>query len=365
MSIIPNPEAGSPVELYDLGIILGHSPVEGDIGLEIEVEGNQFRKENYKDWKYTHDGSLRGQDNAEYVFKKPLPFDKVDTALDELWMMFAAYGSVLDVSNRTSVHVHLNVQRFSLPRFCAFTGLWFCVEELLAAWCGDHRVGNLFCLRAKDAPAIVSRFKDFFLADGSYNFSNGNHYAGFNGNALNKFGSIEIRYLRGTTEPETIKTWVKILKRLYDMSAEFTDPRDVCSDLSGYGPYPFLERILGEYTSTVVEGSGMTYHQVTNSVYEGVRYAQDICYCRDWSLVKQADVANNPFRRKKASSSYLADVQWAPMPASSSLSQFADVYSSSPSPVAPQGATMTTTMTTAQLQAQLDSIQAMFNENNS
>lgn len=321
MSVILNPEAGLPVELYDIGTTLGHSVVEGDVGLEIEVEGNYFRKESYKDWKYVHDGSLRGQDNAEYVFKKPLPFDKVDKALDELWLMFSADGSVLDVSNRTSVHVHLNVQRFSLPRFCAFTGLWFCVEELLAAWCGEHRVGNLFCLRAKDAPAIVSRFKDFFLADGHYNFSNGNHYAGFNGNALNKFGSIEIRYLRGPTEPETIKTWVKILKRLYDMSAEFNDPRDVCSDLSGYGPYPFLERILGEYTSTVVEGSGMTYHQVTNSVYEGVRYAQDICYCRDWSLVKEADVKNNPFRRKKTSTSPLGGAQWVPAGSFATLAQ--------------------------------------------
>lgn len=297
MSIILNNSEEKIVELHDVGNILGHEPKTGDVGLEIEVEGNKFRKENYKDWKYVHDGSLRGQDNAEYVFKTPLEFGKVDKALDDLWSMFASYGSVLDDSHRTSVHVHLNVQRFSLKRLCAFVGLWFCVEEVLAAWCGDHRVGNLFCLRAKDAPAIVSRFKDYFLQDGAYQFSNGNHYAGLNGNAINKFGSIEIRYLRGTTEPETIKKWVKILKRMYEMSADFDDPRDVCADLSGYGPYPFLERILGEHTSEVVEGSGMTYHQVSSSVYEGVRYAQDICYCRDWSLVKDIDLTKNPFGR--------------------------------------------------------------------
>ena len=202
--------------------IFGNRKTLRKVGLEIEVEGNCFPKSDAEfnddeelldeselipyQWRYTHDGSLRGYDNAEYVLVKPLEFDQVDGAVDDLWQMFKDYGSKLDESNRTSVHVHLNVQEFRLNRLCAFAGLWFCVEDLLTRWCGDHRVGNMFCLRGSDAPAIVSKLRKLVTKGDIRGISNddGLHYAGFNTQALSKFGSIEIRTLRGATDPTVI-----------------------------------------------------------------------------------------------------------------------------------------------------------------
>src|SRR5690349_22399742 len=147
---------------------VGVKETKGDIGIEIEVEGNKFPKHAYegydavdperipKQWDYHRDGSLRGEDNAEYVLKKPLKFSEVPKAINDLWQMFSDYGTVLDVSNRTSVHVHLNVQDFYINRLCSFAAMYLSVEDILTGWCGDHRVGNLFCLRAKDTPAIVT-----------------------------------------------------------------------------------------------------------------------------------------------------------------------------------------------------------------
>src|SRR3546814_8609236 len=89
----------------------------------------------------------------------------------------------------------LNVQRFHLNRLCSFFSLYFLVEELLTAWCGEHRVGNLFCLRAKDAPAIVSEIKKTLQNEKIY-FHAGMHYAGLNAGAITKFGSVEIQSLR-------------------------------------------------------------------------------------------------------------------------------------------------------------------------
>lgn len=295
---------------FNLLHLLGRVPVDGDIGIEIEVEGNKFPKHQTpdnesvspelipKEWQYHHDGSLRGNDNAEYVFRKPLAFADVPQAIKNLWEMFDKFGSKLDESNRTSVHVHLNAQEWHLNRLTAFAALYFSVEEILTEWCGDHRVGNLFCLRAKDAPAIVSQLKKFIQNDGNTGLPSGLHYAGLNPQALLKFGSIEIRSLRGVTDPDTILTWVAILERIYNMSADFKDPRTICSHFSGHGAMSYLEMILGEHTPTVLQQVSYDHQQIQESLYEGIRLAQDLCYCRNWSEYEPVEIKKDPFGRK-------------------------------------------------------------------
>ncbi len=293
------PTVASLVGGYNIGRLMGVSSVTGDIGLEIEVEGNVFKKQHIPSpWKYVKDGSLRGEDNAEYILRGPIKFEEVPKALNTLWDMFKETGSVLDVSNRTSVHVHLNVQDFYLNRFCAFTAMYFCIEELLTAWAGDHRVGNLFCLRGKDAPAIVSDLRKFFENNQRYEFYDGLHYAGFNPQALNKFGSIEIRTLRGCTDPETILAWVRMLERLYRRSEDFQDdPRRVVDGFSGHGPIAFLQDMMGPEYNTLRNGIPHTNQEVMEVMYDGIRLAQGLCYCRDWSLYRPIDPATDPFGR--------------------------------------------------------------------
>lgn len=300
----------SKIPGFNIGSLMRAKSVSGDVGIEIEVEGNKFPKPpgshgtltpvempDHEGWSYVHDGSLRGQDNAEYVLTKPIKFQQVPEAITKLWEQFKAYGSKLDESNRTSVHVHLNAQQFHLNRVAAFCGLYFSVEEILTEWCGDHRVGNLFCLRAKDAPAIVSKLKAFIQEEGKGGLSEGLHYGGLNIHALTKFGSIEIRALRGCTDPQTIIDWVSILERIYRLSGEYTDPRDVCNGFSGEGPMAYLEKVLGDKTNLVRSSIGFDNQRVMESLYEGIRLAQDICYCRDWSLYEPMDINPDPFKR--------------------------------------------------------------------
>lgn len=293
--------------------IMGRAkPLSGQIGLEVEVEGNQFPKddETYDDedvylggdliphqWRYVHDGSLRGDDNAEYILAKPLYFHEVSSALQDLWDMFDKFGSVLDESNRTSVHVHLNAQEWHLNRVAAFLGLYFSVEEILVNWCGDHRAGNLFCLRAKDAPAIVNKARKFIKTGDLSVFDDGMHYAGVNLEALRNKGSIEIRSMRGATRWEPILTWVNILNRIYDLSAEFEDPRLVVAQFSGGGALNYLRFVLGDFTDEVIAGADMSPGEVVRSVTEGIRFAQNVCYCRDWSAFKPTNVSADPFGR--------------------------------------------------------------------
>lgn len=286
---------------YTVASLTGVRPTSGEIGLEIEVEGNKFLKNNSllpKGWIYEKDHSLRGHDNAEYIFQSPKNFNEVPEMVKNLFNMFDEYGSVLDESNRTSVHVHLNAQNFHLNRLCSFTALYLSVEEILTAWCGDHRVGNLFCLRATDAPGIVSKIKAFLQTGSSNSLTEGLHYAGVNAHALNKFGSMEFRALKGVQTPEPILLWVSVLERIYKLSEQFTDPRDICGQFSGGGgALEYFKMVLGSNTSEIRNNLSMTDQEIEESLYRGIRIAQELCYCRDWSLYKPVNLQPDPFKR--------------------------------------------------------------------
>lgn len=295
---------------FNMCVVMNRKATKGAVGLEIEVEGNKFpkvpgyelthtpvRMAGLPFWSYVHDGSLRGHDNAEYVLTKPIEFNETQVALTQLFDALKEYGSVLDDSNRTSIHVHLNCQEFHLNRLTSFMALWYTFEEVLTAWCGEHRVGNLFCLRAMDAPAIIAQLRRFIKSDGQVQLSEHLHYAGLNAHALAKFGSLEVRTLRGCSEPQTILDWVGILERLYTLSADFVDPRDICGAFSAEGPLAFFDTILGDKVPVVRGAINYTDDQVRDAMYTGIRLAQDLCYCRDWGAYKAVDLKPDPWGR--------------------------------------------------------------------
>lgn len=292
---------------YEIGRTLRKWGTDGDIGIEIECEGKRLPKEKFQNgsdkfWSHHVDHSLRGEDNAEYVLTQPIKFSVVPDAIAHLWDAFKASKSVLDDSNRTSVHVHLNCQKFHLNRLAAFAALYYSVEEILTEFAGDHRVGNLFCLRGKDAPAVITGLKDFIKAQGSYSIPDGFHYSGFNIQALQKFGSIEIRTLRGATEPGVILTWVKILERLYNLSEEYKDPREICYRFSAEGPLDYYTHVLGDQASTVLDAVQWPQQKLRSSMFEGIRLIQSLCYCVDWGTYTPIVSQEDPFKRVKKDS---------------------------------------------------------------
>lgn len=359
--------SAEPIVGYTLLTILRKylkGATKGSVGIEVEVEGNKFPKvpgmemthkslplEGWTFWNYVKDGSLRGEDNAEYVLREPIEFEQVPDAVAELTAKLEEYGSKLDDSNRTSVHVHLNVQNFHMNRLTAFIALYLCFEEVLTEWCGDHRVGNLFCLRGKDAPGALTKIKRFIQSDGQTELNDNLHYAGLNTNALTKFGSLEIRTLRGPTDFSIIQQWVDILERIYKLSAEYTDPRDIPAQLSQQGPMSFFETVLGDQGPVLRAGIDFDDERVRDAMYEGIRLAQDLCYCRDWSLFKPVDLKDDPFGRDmrkvaKAMAFHQAysggllnqdmaamEAMFAPQPVSASLQSFAQAFGTAPSPM--------------------------------
>lgn len=285
--------------MFDVKTSLGLRKVYPfQVGLELEFEGNKFNKTKLPaPWTYHADGSLRGEDNAEYVLDGPIPFEKVPESLDVIWASMKEFGTVLAESNRTSIHVHLNVQDFYLNRVTTLMAMYFAFEEILTEWCGEFRVGNLFCLRAKDAPAIISHIRKFIQSDMEMPLRDGHHYAGLSAYAIQKLGSIEIRTLRGVNDPQPVKDWVGILRRFYELSADYTDPREFIEGFSGEGPMAFFNSILGDQAEVVRRGITMSDEDIRESLYEGIRLAQDLCYCRDWKRFETVNLKPDPFGR--------------------------------------------------------------------
>ncbi len=250
---------------------------KGEVGIEVEVEGSNL-PDIRGDWKTTTDGSLRGE-AYEYIFKCPLPRDKVTRALDQLNEGLA--HSTVNMNDRTSVHVHVNVQQMSLIELFCFIILYLVYEDVLFKYCGDNREGNLFCLRGKDAEYVIDILEHISVT-GEYDMfgDEGLRYSGINLNALTKFGSLEFRGMRGTVDTEVIQTWTDILLRMKDMSSTLHDPQEIISSLSTEGYLEFTTKVFGEEFTSLL----CSYPQWQDDIREGYRRVQRCVYSCNWDM---------------------------------------------------------------------------------
>lgn len=253
----------------------------GDVGLEIEVEGKNLPRCT-KYWLNEQDGSLRGEETAEYVLAKPTNLMGLFEALDYLDRLYVMNGTIVDDTVRAGVHVHINCQRLTMTQLYNFITLYLLLENLLVHWCGEFREGNLFCLRACDAEYILNVLRLAAL-DGNRRFRARFHddklrYASMNLKALGDYGSLEFRAMRGTRDLALIYKWAETLYNLREFACTFEKPTDIIEQFSLLGVERFLELALGKNVKMFIEGVD-NYPQL---VWTGLRNAQDVAYCVDW-----------------------------------------------------------------------------------
>lgn len=265
--------------------------VNGEVGIEVEVEGNNLptRIGAGGIWKATKDNSLRGE-SMEYIFNDPRPRDVVDKYVDALFKVFEGTGAVLNESHRTSVHVHLNVSDLRVYDVCNIFTLYSIIEDFLIPFCGPQRKGNLFCLRMKDAQYVIDKFKKMLLCGSFYRLAGDDiRYAGLNLDACRKYGSVEFRAMRGLTTPGPIKQWVSILLEIKDAAVNnFRSPREMVEQVSMLGAEGFLRSIFSEDNFNTLfacfnEAGESTVQDVC---YQGSRLMQEFAYTFDIPIAK-------------------------------------------------------------------------------
>lgn len=232
-------------KLYE---ILGQRLNKGDVGIEIEVEGQYLPIGVDARWVAHEDGSLRGE-SKEYVLHKPVPVAETRDCLESLAKNLKEAGSKLAFSFRTSVHVHINVQDLTYPQYLNMLYAYFLLEEPFMTFCGKERKGNRFCLRLQDAEGMLDTYNMLFrhgyaaLREIPPNLV---RYSAMNVEATTKYGSLEFRGMRGTMDVDTIETWVQAIYRLREFAKSIENPTQVYNLYAELEAQGFLQHVLGD-----------------------------------------------------------------------------------------------------------------------
>jgi len=251
-------------EVFDLAV------TEGEIGIEIEAEGVGLARIRVpRGWRLEGDGSLR-DNGVEYVLRQPVRRERVFPKCKDLLRAIEQEGAEVEYTGRAGVHVHVNVQELTMTQTYNFICAYMIFEDILLDFCGDDRVGNLFCLRVRDAEALVDKLREALQEDNFMLFNDNEYrYAGINITALGKYGSLEFRAMRSTVDPDVIDQWVKILCALKDWAIRFDNPVQIIEALSMVGPAALFREVFGP-------DSALKYDE--GAMYDGVRQAQYVAY---------------------------------------------------------------------------------------
>jgi len=305
----------SPVK-FRVNKALAAKAVKGEVGLELEIEGKRLPEQNDLDdftsstlkrrWVVHTDGSLRNG-GLEYVLDQPCLQTEVPELVEGLFKIFDTQKTKLDLTQRTSTHVHINVSTLKANVLTSYLALWYVFEEALINWCGEARAGNLFCLRSKDSSFIPDQWSKA-LNTGVFKFPNDYKYSSINLGAFSRFGSFEFRSLRGAENPDLVIKWVDFLCALRkEAETAFDNPSVIVEKMSAEGPDVMFSEIcrkynLEDFASEVLNLSeNADFNQMC---WNGFRSIQKIIYEINWNSVIdkcREPYVPDPFKKEKKS----------------------------------------------------------------
>jgi len=232
--------------------LLGIEQTKGDVGVEIECEGENMEEINTKFWRCEDDGSLRGEypnGRCEYIFKNPTAIKDVPVALTQLADHLS--DAELAFSHRCSVHVHLNAQELTITQLMNLVYTYLILEEPLMTFCGKKRKGNNFCLRLSDAEGMLQLINNMFIhGEECFQYFERDmyRYSAMNLEALKKYGSVEFRGMEGNLDIERLSSWCNVLVALRTYAASVQSPEHIYEEYANAGPLAFMDRVFGEHS---------------------------------------------------------------------------------------------------------------------
>jgi hypothetical protein len=260
--------------------IHGHRRRTDGVGIEVEVESlTPLPADIGGVWLTKTDESLRNY-HYEYVCRQPIKVgpDKIKH-IRCLTDKLNVPGAKLDMSHRTSVHVHRNVQHFTPVEVWTTIIAYWMIEDALINFCGNSRRGNLFCLPLSSCEGVLSRC-NVDLGSGTpfgYFPAHACKYGGQNLATIAALGSIEYRTMRGTTDPYLIDKWSSALWYLGERARSFRDPAALMDYYLDSSKDELLHRLLpAEFVSLVT--SAPNYVGLIRS---NVMLLADLAYTHD------------------------------------------------------------------------------------
>lgn len=252
----------------------GLVPVEGDVGIEIEVEGMQPLPTRVGEkWRSEMDGSLRGY-SMEYVLKEPCPIERAGTYLKLLKHHLKKNEAEIIYSERAGSHVHVNVQDLTWDEIVYMSLVYYCLEVPLIRYCGPNRVGNHFCLRVKDAEWVLEPLERAIKYNTPTHLRDEDiRYAALNFNSLFSYGSLEFRAMEVQPDFSKIGEFAKMLVAIREFSRDQANLKTIPQMISGVGPTGWAKNILGEELFKLID-----YPEFDMDVMRGCQLVQHLFY---------------------------------------------------------------------------------------
>lgn len=251
---------------------------DGEVGIEVEVEGRDLDFRGDGIWRREHDHSLKAAEAGEFVLRQPLNKTAAKQAVYNLYTQLK--DATIDDSVRAGVHVHINVQELTPTQLATSLTAYYLLEKVLTNYCGEGRAGNLFCLRLCDAEHplffLNQVYKDKELR---HLHTDTIRYAACNLKALAQYGSLEFRALKTPKKAITINRWIEMLHRVVlGVHDDYNDPTDLLAALSANGAEEFITSIVG---------ADMLQHLNLDNLDQDLRDMVDIvqvfAYSHDWT----------------------------------------------------------------------------------
>jgi hypothetical protein len=238
------------------------------VGVEIEVEGEgaiQSSSSNF--WDIKNDGSLRNHGH-ELVLTQPTMGQSLINALNELPDLINSERA--DFSNRTSVHVHIDIRDMTVEHL--FNMLFFYVycEKAIFNYVGHDREYNNYCIpwwKTEELKYSLYTIYSSMKEDNPNQIrrtiqEHMNKYSALNLKVITHFGSIEFRHHYGTHDSDRILEWINILLSLKQQAVNIDHEHLTFEQL--INEHFTIPSALEEFMTEPVTNKGMSF---LNEIY--------------------------------------------------------------------------------------------------
>jgi hypothetical protein len=233
----------------------GRIPVKNKdvyVGVELEIENVEMKYPPISSFKQTDDGSLK-VNGMEFV-SIPIKMKYLEV---ELRRVLGTFEEGATLSNRCSIHVHVNARDMTQENLMVLVLLYTIFERTLFRASGD-RWGNIFCHPLQASPVMVS---EIFTHDirywhwQKYSALNLCPVMGKDGQSA-KIGTVEFRQMHGSLDVEEIMQWCNLLTALKRAAQEITlddlySHIQVMNTSSGYGW--LAKEVFGSYYTVLTQ----------------------------------------------------------------------------------------------------------------
>lgn len=172
----------------------------------------ELHRKKFKTFKYDElvvlkeDGSL----SSGGIEINSVIFDTSPEKFKVLAEIITIVNKYFTTDEKCGLHIHLDAQDLSEEEEKRIYYLYQKLEGVMYSFVHPRRLGNRYCL------PLPKRTKEEFKNKSFYGLYTKDRYRAVNFTAIDKYGTIEIRVMEGTTNTEKILEWIKFHKALID-----------------------------------------------------------------------------------------------------------------------------------------------------